>query len=124
MTDSDTFDEFERLWGSYRVCSDAAAQLATPSFEDDEIMRMAIVGFSYQQKTEEWHREHWKLAQENLAECDHLKDTSKTKKFAMLALGALLGLYSAGKIDDRVYRLGYILLPGFIMGKGGAVEAL
>ncbi len=100
MTDSDIFDEFQRLWGSYRVCSDAAAQLATPNFEDDE------------------------FAQEYLAECDHLKDTSKTKKFAMLALGALLGLYSAGKIDDRVYRLGYILLPGFIMGKGGAVEAL
>src|SRR6266540_653934 len=77
MTDSDIFDEFERLWGSYRVCSDAAAQLATPNFEDDEFMRMAIVAFSYHQKTEEWHRQHWKFAQEYLAECDHFKDTSK-----------------------------------------------
>ena len=46
------------------------------------------------------------------------------KKFSMLALGSLLGLYAAGKIDDRVYRLGFILLPGFIMGKGAAVETL
>ena len=42
----------------------------------------------------------------------------------MLALGLLLGRYSSGKIDDRVYRLGYILLPGFVMGKGGDIDRI
>jgi len=38
-------------------------------------------------------------------------------KYNMLALGVLLGLYSAGKIDDRLYRTGYFLLPGFVIGR-------
>ena len=42
----------------------------------------------------------------------------------MLALGALLGLYSAEMIDDRIYQVSYATLPGFILGKGAAVETL
>lgn len=124
MTGSDLFDEFERLWTSFRTCSATARHLATPNAEDDEFIKMAIVGFSYHQRTEEWQHEHWKLTKEYLGECERLEDGEKTKKFAMLAFGALLGLFSAGKIDDRLYQLGCILLPGFILSKGGATETL
>lgn len=124
MNASGIFDEFERLWASYRFCAEEADRLSTPNAEDDEFIKMAIVGFSYHQKTEEWRQEHWKLAKQYLAESSDLGDSSKTKKFAMLALGTLLGLYSAGKIDDRVYWHGHVLLPGFILNKGGAVGAL
>ena len=77
-------------------------------------------------KTETWGREHWLIAREYLEEFDILEhfDSPKTKKFSMLALGALLGLHSAEMIDDRVYQIGCKTLPGYILGKGAAVQAL
>jgi hypothetical protein len=124
MTESEIFDEFERLWRNYRQCCAAAAELNSSNAVDDEFIKMAIVGFSFHQRTDEWHSRHYELVKGFLDEYDQPDDTVELKKFAMLGHGALLGLYSAGKIDDRVYRLGYILLPGFIMGKGGAIDSL
>ncbi len=126
MTQHEIFTEFERLLGCYAACVKASETLSTPNGEDDEFMKMAIVGFSYHEKTEAWSRKHWLIAKEYLQESDGLEhfDSTKTKKFSMLALGALLGLYSAEMIDDRIYQIGYVTLPGFILEKGAAVEAL
>ncbi|ADO00798.1 hypothetical protein Gbem_4097 [Citrifermentans bemidjiense Bem] len=124
MTESDLFDEFERLWRCYRVCCEVAVTLKTPNAEDDEFIRMAIVGFSYHDRTENWNHDHYKIAKNYLDECAGLGDSAQEKKFNLLVIGALLGLYSSGKIDEKIYRIGYILLPGFVMAKGGAVNEL
>jgi len=85
---------------------------------------MAIVGFSYHDKTENWQQGHLKIARQYADECARLGDSAELRKFNLLALGALLGLYSAGKVDDRLYGIGYALLPGFVLSKGSEVEKL
>ncbi len=124
MSESDIFDEFERLWRSFAVCSRAAETLDSPNREDDQFIKVAIVGFSYHDKTENWHQGHFKIAKQYSGESARLGDPPKLRKFNLLAVGALLGLYSAGKVDDRVYGIGYALLPGFVLSKGSEVDRL
>lgn len=124
MSESDIYDEFERLWRSFRVCRQSADALKSPNPEDDDFIKIAIVGFSYHDKTENWREGHLKIVKGYGDECARLGDPPKTKQFNLLALGALLGLYSAGRIDDRLYGIGCALLPGFVLSKGSGVETL
>ncbi len=124
MTESDIFDEYQRMWDSFRRCCEAANSLNTPNPEDDIFIKMAIVGFSHHQKTESWEHDNYRVAKQYLDEGTSLGDSETMRKFNLLALGALMGLYASGKIDQRVYSIGYCLLPGFVLGKGGAVENL
>ena len=124
LTESDIFDEYERLLNCYTDCCKAAENIASPNHEDNRFIKMAIVGFSFHQTTENWAPGHYTIAKRYLDESEDLEDAENTKRFNMLALGALLGLYSSGKIDDRVYRVGYILIPGFVMSKGNAINEI
>ena len=124
MTDSDIFDEFEKLWESYRAHSEAAHKLTTPNSEDDEFIRMAIIGFTIHQTIDKWRPDHRVLAIDYLDSMNQPEDTSKMKKFTMLAFGTVLGLYSSWKIDERGYRIGNILIPGFVMSKGASINTL
>jgi hypothetical protein len=85
---------------------------------------MAVVGFSYHDRTENWAQRHFEIAHAYLDESDSLEDPSPIKLYSMLALGSLLGMYSASKIDDSVYRNGSALLPGFVMLHRESVEQL
>jgi hypothetical protein len=124
MSESDIFDEFEKLWRSFSVCCRSAEELDSPNPEDDWFIKMAIVGFSYHEKTENWQQGHFQLARRYADECARLGDSVEVRKFNLLALGALLGLYSAGKIDDRLYGVGHALLPGFVMSKGSEARSV
>lgn len=124
MNESDVMDEYERLWDSFTACQEAAAGLESPNPEDRGPIKMAIVGFSHHDKTENWAHGHFEIAKRYLDEEDALGDSMVMKEYNMLALGALLGMYSAAKIDDRVCGIGCALLPGFVMGKGGEIERL
>ncbi len=124
MKESDIFEEFERLWRNFAACCRSAETLNSPNPEDDEFIKMAIVGFSCHDKTENWQQGHFKIAKQYADECARLGDSAALRKFNLLALGALLGLYSAGKADDRLYGIGYALLPGFVLSKGSEVERL
>ncbi len=122
MTESDIFDDFERRWQAVSGCWRIACDLKSPNSEDGNLIKMAIVGFSYHDKTENWAVGHCKIAERYLKESEDVGDSEDIRKFSMLALGSLLGMYSAGKIDDRLYGIGYALLPGFVLGKGnGAI---
>ncbi len=124
MSESDIFEEFERLWRSFAVCCQSAETMDSPNPEDDQFIKMAIVGFSYHEKTENWQPAHFKIARQYADECARLGDPAKLRKFNLLALGALLGLYSSGRVDERLYGIGYALLPGFVLSKGSEVERL
>ncbi len=124
MSDSDIFDEFERLWCSFAACCRSAETLSSPNSEDNQFIKMAIVGFSFHDRTENWQQGHFKIARQYADECASLGDPTNLRKFNLLALGALLGLYSAKKVDDRLYGIGYALLPGFVLSKGSEVDRL
>jgi len=124
MSESEILEEFERLWRNFGVCCRSATSLDSPNPQDNDFIKMAIIGFSYHDKTENWRQDHFEIAHRYLTDCEGLGDTEKTKRFNLLALGALLGLYSSGRIDDRLYGIGYALLPGFVMSKGNEIEKL
>jgi hypothetical protein len=124
MTEADIYGEFERLWDSFAVCVQAADHLNSPNPEDDPFVKVAIVGFLCHDQANNWRYDHYAVTKKYLIACEELGDSPNTKRFNMLALGDLLGLYSSGKIDERVYRIGYALLPGFVMGKGDSINRL
>ena len=118
---SELFQEFERLLGSYSGCLEFADKLESPNPEDSRLIKMAIVGFSYHDATSNWEAGHCDIASDYLAESESAALPDGAKLFSMLAFGALLGMLSSEKIDDRVYGLGRALLPGFVYGKGSDV---
>jgi len=123
ITEANILTEFNRLWDVVPQSWQMACNLVSPNEEDSDILKMAMIGFSCHDKMENWKQGHFKIAQCYLKECDSLGDSEDMKKINMLLLGALLGMYSAGKIDDGLYRTGYILLPGFVMGRArGAIK--
>ncbi len=123
MNESDIYDEFEKLWRSFETCCRCAESLKSPNPRDNEFIKMAIVGFSCHDRTENWQQGHFEIANRYSLDCERLGDTDNAKRFNLLAVGALLGLYSAGKIDDRLYGIGYALLPGFVLSKGAEIQA-
>lgn len=98
--------------------------LESPNPEDSRFIKMAIVGFSYHEETECWARDHFEVAHDYLCESGSIGASDAMKLYSMLALGALLGMHTSGKIDTSTYRTGHATLPGFTMAKGGAVDEL
>ena len=123
-------DEFARLLGVFSVARNAAQTLASPNAQDDDDVKMAIVGFSYHTPTEQWSLQHYSFIR---SRCDgELSDQALQDRgdgvavfraFACLALGALLGLYSSGQIDDTTFALGDAQLPGFMYAHLPAIDA-
>ena len=124
MNESDIMNEYRRLWDSFASCREVAEEFESPNPEDDGPIKMAIVGFSFHDRTENWARGHFEIAKQYLDESVGLGASLPAQEFSMLALGALLGMYSASKIDDRLYGAGYALLPGFVLASGAEVDKL
>ena len=122
LSHSDIAAEFERLLKAYPACLAAADSLVSPNQEDNRFTKMAIVGFSYHDRTENWAEGHYQLARNYLDESESLEDPTPIKLFSMHALGSLLGMYSAGIVDECVYNHGSAVLPGFVMLHWGTIE--
>jgi len=124
-------DEFARLLSAYSVARDTARQLTTPNQEDDDDIKMAIVGFSYHRATEDWSRHHYEFIR---SRCDgelsdralhkHGEAAAIFRAFACLALGALLGLRDSRQIDDTGFALGDAQLPGFMYAHLPVIDEL
>ena len=131
MPTIEPMDEFARLLSAFPVARDAARQLTTPNREDDDDIKMAIVGFSYHQATEHWSRDHYEFIR---GRCDgelsddalhgHGEAAAGFRSFACLALGALLGLRDSRQIDETRFALGDAQLPGFMYAHLPAIDAL
>src|SRR5690242_14870880 len=113
MPTIEPMDEFARLLNVFPVARDAARRLATPNREDDDNIKMAIVGFSYHRATEDWARGHYEFIRcrcdgelSDEALYDHGKAAGNFRSFACLALGALLGLRDSSQIDETRFALG------------------
>ena len=112
-------DVFERMLRDFDAARTVAQGLVSPNPEDDADIKMAITGFSYYCPTEDWGRSHYSLIR---ARCDselsnralEMEGAAGFRSFACLALGALLGLYASGQIDDVAFSLGDAQLPGFM----------
>lgn len=131
MPTIEPMDEFARLLSAFPVARDAARRLITPNREDDDDIKMAIVGFSYHRATEDWSRQHYEFIQSRCegelsdrALHEHGEAAAIFRAFACLALGALLGLRDSRQIDDTGFALGDAQLPGFMYAHLPAIDEL
>jgi len=131
MPTIEPMDEFARLLNAFSVARDVARQLTTPNREDDDDIKMAIVGFSYHRATEDWSRQHYEFIRSRCegelsdsALREHGEAAAVFRAFACLALGALLGLRDSRQIDDTRFALGDAQLPGFMYAHLPAIDEL
>lgn len=124
-------DEFARLLNAFPIARDAARRLTMPNAEDDDDIKMAIVGFSYHQATEYWSHQHYEFIRSRCegelsdrALHSHGDAAAIFRAFACLALGALIGMHGSQQIDDTGFELGDAQLPGFMYLHLPAIEDL
>lgn len=112
-------DVFERLLRDFDAARTTARRVVSVSPDGDADINMAIASFLYYCRSEEWGRSHYTFIR---ARCDgelsdrelEMEGAAGFRSFACLALGALLGLYASGQIDDVTFSLGDAQLPGFM----------
>ncbi len=114
MTDSDIYPEFEDLWKNLDSLVD---ETGVWDSDKPDILEFAVFGFRRHQKAEEWMEGHLRIAALYAKGLFEMDTPDEEMEFSLIALGTLLGLFSSGRIDERLYRIGYILIPGFLMAK-------
>lgn len=114
MTDSDIYAEFEDIWKHLDSLVD---ETGVWDSDKPDILEFSAFGFRRHQVPEEWKEGHLRIAARYAKELFEIDAPDAEMEFSLIALGSLLGLYSKGLIDDRLYRIGYILIQGFLMAK-------
>jgi hypothetical protein len=88
---------------------------------DDLFVRIGYLGFCLHEQPERWGPQQiefikaqrsGKYSDESLSWYE--ADASRIALFSLFALGALLGLYSQGRITDTEFLHGQVLLPGYL----------
>lgn len=125
----DFVHDYESLLRGFARSRDTARSLESPNPEDDEFVRMAIVGFSMNAKTESWSPEHYAFVSKQ-REDDfsvealgvlHGEQAQNYALFAGLCLGFLLGLFQTEQVSEEEFSVGEAQLPGFMAGAVGAL---
>ena len=116
-----TFGLFEDLLRKFVPLLGKARQVRSSKPTGTEVVHAAVVGFLLFSPVEDWGREHYEFITERLdgeLALDALdwyeESAPAVQRFSCLALGALLGKYAAGEIDDLGFTLGDAHLPAFI----------
>jgi len=116
-----TFMQMKQLVDTFWRDMELASGIKSPNPEDDDCIKAAIIGFSYESATEDWNIKHFDFIKSKLERnysSDILdfygNDGPIVAKFACLCYGYLLGMYQAGKIDDQSFGESEAQLPGLI----------
>jgi hypothetical protein len=114
--------EFDRLLSEFAPSLATARELESLNPEDDEFVKLAVVGFSLHEEMELWRREHYEFIKARLEgdispdNLDWYEEAAPSvAAFSCLALGALQGLYNRRNINDAEVLHGEMILPGFTM---------
>ena len=107
----------------------AAQSLESPNLEDDDFVRMAIVGFSINAPTDAWSRQHFDLVNrhrkadfsDDSLEFLHADQAHNYALFSGLCLGYLLGLFESGRLNETEFAGGEAQLSGFMASTSGAL---
>jgi hypothetical protein len=121
--------DYESLLAGFNRFRNAAVALDSPNPEDDDFVRMAIVGFSLNAPTAAWSRQHLDYVRsahqadfsDNQLEFLHGVQAHSYALFAGLSLGYLLGLRESGRLSDDELTVGEAQLPGFMAGAVGSI---
>ncbi len=116
-----TYDLLKQLVGTFSRDVESARRINSTNLANDEFVKIAIIGFSYESAPENWGYNHLNFLKKKLSDNygpDALEffeeDGPIVARFVSLCYGYLLGLYQAGKIDDQSFAQTELLLPGLI----------
>jgi len=117
----DTNKLFQALLEDFETSLNSARYLRTTELENSLALKAAIIGFGQFVPVPEWSRQHLEFIADRLQGEFSLQELAwygecaeAISVFACLALGALLGKYQSGEIDDFGFTLGDAHLAGFI----------
>jgi len=121
MAKLDIPEEFGRLLSRFDELRALASSISSPNPEDDDLIKLAIVGFSFSRPTESWSRPHLEYVRRLLAG-DYSVDSvawwesaaDRVRQFAALAFGYLLGQSEAAQLSGDQIKMALAVLPGFI----------
>ena len=118
MTEWNTFSLFQSLLDEFPERLAEAALLPSDNPEDTYPIKLAIVGFSRFSPLDEWSFSQYQIIQNRLnGDLANMKwfegCAEAVKMFSCLCLGAMLGKYIEGVIDDAGFLLGDAHLAGF-----------
>jgi hypothetical protein len=103
---------FQRLCDELPSAREAAAAIESPSLEDDLLVKIAIVGYSYHQTVESWGSDELDFVSRRRSEVEDFDPL--WIEFVCFASGYLLGLFQAGELSEAKCALFEAQLPGFM----------
>ena len=102
----------QQLWDDLPQIRVQVAKLESPNPDDDHMVKIAIVGYSYHQPTTSWGRDEFDFIMQRRREVADFGE--RWVEFVCLASGYLLGLHQAGRCGDAEFLLLEAQLPGFM----------
>jgi hypothetical protein len=130
LVDWDTFGLFESLLERFEELAGRARDVRSSGPPGTEQTHAAATGFLLFSPVEDWGREQHDFitrrleGELSLPALDWYEEGAPAiQMFACLALGALLGKYAAGEIDERDFLLGDAHLASFLLEQDQAICA-
>jgi hypothetical protein len=112
---------FESLVASFRRDVEMVRDVRSPNPNDDDLIKAAIVGFSYNAPTTSWGSNHFAFVRRRLdgdyseqAVSLYAEQRHAVRLFAAICLGYMLGLYEMGRFTDAECQTVELQLPGII----------
>lgn len=106
------FSYFSQIWDQLPRIRELASSLESPNAEDDQLVKIAIAGYSYHQPVESWGRNEFDFVKKRRDEVAGYD--SKWIEFVCAASGYLLSLYQSDQINDTQCFQFKMLLPGYM----------
>jgi hypothetical protein len=103
---------FHQLWNDLPQIREKVALLESPNPDDDRMVKVAIIGYSYYQPIASWGCEEFNFVAQRRREVADFDEP--WVEFVCLASGYLLGMYRAGRCNDAEFALLEAHLSGFM----------
>jgi hypothetical protein len=125
MAPFDPLPEFARLLDEFpRLCRAADLLDGLPREHDANVVRLAMIGYSFHCNTGTWTERDSALVKECREAMPVAIFTPAWVSFACLVTGFLIGVRRSGTANDMEAMLAESLLPGFMIRHRGRLEGL
>lgn len=121
----DPLPQFARLLDEFpRLCRAADTLDELPRKHDANVVRLAIIGYSFHCNTGTWTDRDAQLVKDCRAAMPSAAFSQAWISFACLITGFLVGVRRSGTANDMEAMLAESLLPGFMIRHRGRLEGL
>jgi hypothetical protein len=103
---------FDLLWNDLAEIRKKAALLESPNPQDDRMVKLSMVGYSYHRPIASWGCDEYEILASRRRDSADLGP--RWVEFVCLVSGYLLGMHQAGRCSDTEYARLEAQLPGFM----------